>query len=268
MVRLQTALLSAQAIVLARAQLWNQTIKTTNGPVQGFEYFNSTTLKTYFDLDSANVTAFLGIPYGADTAYQNRWKPAQKPEPWNETLHATSFSDACPTGSTGQMSQGGVSEDCLSLNIWTNAGSASAKLPVMVWNQGSEEASDNTWWYGGGMALKDVILISFNRRDDAFGRSQISSISLESDTDHLAGYLAHPDLNQEGFERTGYYTSGNYGVLDQLSVLEWVKANIANFGGDPDRVRRAWKSLSPRIRRRFEAPGTATAQTLLHTNSH
>ncbi|TVY80633.1 Fumonisin B1 esterase [Lachnellula suecica] len=226
MVRLCSTLLSAQAFALAQAQLWNQTIKTTNGPVQGFEYFNTTTLEKFFNISSANVTAFLGIPYGADTAYQNRWKPAQTPEPWNTTLQATAFGDACPTGSTGQSpGSSTVSEDCLSLNIWTNAGSAAANLPVMVWNQGSEEASDNTWWYGGGMALKDVILISFNRRDDAFG------------------YLAHPDLNQEGYERTGHYTSGNYGVLDLLSVLKWVQDNIANFGGDPNRVTLAGQSF-------------------------
>lgn len=177
MARLSTAraLLAAQAFACAQAQLWNQTIQTTYGPVQGFEYFNTSTLETYFNVASANVTAFLGMPYGADTAYENRWKPAQPPTPWNQTLQATAFGDACPTGTSSQFTGGGtVSEDCLSLNIWTNAASVDAKLPVMVWNQGSEETSDDTWWYGGGMALKDVILITFNRRDDAFG------------------YLAHP----------------------------------------------------------------------------
>lgn len=191
----------------AHGQLWNQTIKTSYGPVQGFEYFNQSTLETFFNVSNANVTAFLGIPYGADTAYQNRWKPAQPPQKWNTTLQATTFGDSCPTGPTNLYAYGNpVSEDCLSLNIWTNAGSVDANLPVMVWSQGSEETSDDSWWYGGGMALKDVILITFNRRDDAFG------------------YLAHPDLNQEGYERTGHYTSGNYGVLDLLSVLKWVQA--------------------------------------------
>lgn len=100
MVHLSTfrALLSAHAFACARAQLWNQTIQTTYGPVKGFEYFNTSTLETYFDLSSSNVTAFLGIPYGADTAYDNRWKPAQPPTPWNQTLEATAFGDACPTG--------------------------------------------------------------------------------------------------------------------------------------------------------------------------
>lgn len=88
----------------------------------------------------------------------------------------------------------------------------------MVWNQGSEETSDNPWWYGGGLALKDVVVVTFNRRDDAFG------------------YLAHPELNAEGLAATGHNTSGNYGVLDFLEVLKWVQKNIANFGGDPDRT--------------------------------
>ncbi|QKX55476.1 uncharacterized protein TRUGW13939_02569 [Talaromyces rugulosus] len=183
-------------------------------------YFNESTLETYFGLSESNVTAYLGIPFAADTGYQNRWKPPQPRQPWNETLNATTFGPACPSSSDTY-----ISEDCLSLNIWTNAGSVDAKLPVMVWNQGSDETSDNTWWYGGGMALKDVILITFNRRDDAFG------------------YLAHPELNSEGFERTGHNTSGNYGILDQLEVLKWVQKNIAQFGGDPDRVTVAGQSF-------------------------
>ncbi|GAQ04518.1 fumonisin B1 esterase [Aspergillus lentulus] len=207
--------LAAMALgaAVAQAQLWDQIIQTNYGPVQGFKYFNESTLENFFSVSESNVTAFLGIPFAADTGYQNRWKPPQPREPWNETLKATQFGPRCPTDESSY-----ISEDCLSLNLWTNAGSADAKLPVMVWNQGSDETSDKSWWYGGGMALKDVILITFNRRDDVFG------------------YLAHPDLNAEGLAVTGHNTSGNYGVLDQLEVLKWVKQNIANFGGDPDRV--------------------------------
>ncbi|KAF2162126.1 hypothetical protein M409DRAFT_37448 [Zasmidium cellare ATCC 36951] len=215
----------ALALAGVEAQLWNQTIETQYCPVEGFKYFNESTLATYFNLTSSNVTAFLGVPYGADTAYQERWKPAQPPVPWNTTLKASEFGPVCPTSDSGFSASSSVSEDCLTINIWTNAGTKDARLPVMLWNQGSGETSDSTWWYGGGMALKDVILITFNRRDDAFG------------------YLAHPDLNQEGFERTGYYTSGNYGVLDQLAVLKWITTNIANFGGDPNRVTIAGQSF-------------------------
>ncbi|RAH67355.1 alpha/beta-hydrolase [Aspergillus aculeatinus CBS 121060] len=154
---------------VAQAQLWDEVIQTTYGPVQGYKYFNESTLETYFGISESNVTAYLDIP------------------------PRTAFGPACPTGDTSY-----ISEDCLSLNIWTNAGTADAKLPVIVWNQGSDETSDNPWYYGGGMALKD--------------------------------------LNTEGLRTTGYNTSGNYGVLDQLEVLKWVQKNIANFGGDPDRV--------------------------------
>ncbi|TGO57924.1 hypothetical protein BOTNAR_0191g00200 [Botryotinia narcissicola] len=203
------------------AQLYNKTIQTTLGPVQGYKYFTANVSEEYFGVSSSNVAAFLGIPYAADTGYQNRWKPAQPREPWNETLQATSFGPACPTSSAS----GYVSEDCLSLNLWTNANSSSDKLPVLLWNQGSEEASDNSWWYGGGMAMKNVVMVTFNRRDD------------------VLGYLATPELNAEGLATTGYNTSGNYGVLDQLEVLKWIQNNIANFGGDPDSVTIAGQSF-------------------------
>ncbi|RAH43432.1 carboxylesterase [Aspergillus brunneoviolaceus CBS 621.78] len=206
-------LASLALAVTVQAQLWDQTIDTIYGPVKGFKYFDQATLETYFNVSESNVTAYLGIPYAADTSYDNRWRPPQPREPWNETFDAVAFGYTCPTAMSTNSS-----EDCLNLNIWTNAASSDAKLPVMVWNQGSDLSSNIPYWYGGGMALKDVILVSFNRRDDVFG------------------YLAHPELNQEGFNTTGHYTSGNYGVLDFLEVLKWVQSNIANFGGNPDRV--------------------------------
>ena len=198
---------------VADAQLWKSDIQTNYGPVRGFQYFNQSTLERFFGGIESDVTAFLGIPFAADTSYQNRWRAPQPREPWNETLNATSFGPACPT-----LGNSYISEDCLSLNIWTNAVTPNASLPVLLWNQGSDETSDNTWWYGGGFALKDVIIVTFNRRDDVFG------------------YLAHPELNREGFYETGHQTSGNYGILDQLEALRWIQKNIANFGGDPSRV--------------------------------
>ena len=205
-----------------QAQLYDKVIQTEYGAVQGFKYFNETTLQTYFNSSTSNVAAFLGIPYAADTGYQNRWKAPQPRERWNETYLANDFGPGCPSSARDSPN---YSEDCLSLNIWTNAVTANASLPVLVWNQGSDETSNNTWWYGGGMALKDIIVITFNRRDDAFG------------------YLAHPDLNAEGFALTGYNTSGNYGILDHLAVLKWVQKNIANFGGDPTKVTVAGQSF-------------------------
>lgn len=207
--------LGSALVAPSHAVMYDQTIQTTYGPVQGFQYFtNQTELETLFGVSESNVAAFLGVPFAASTAYQNRWKAPQPREPWNETLIADSFGTPCPSPSTE-----GAGEDCLNLNIWTSANSSSDKLPVIVWNQGSDETSNNTWWYGGGMAQQhDVILVSFNRRDDAFG------------------YLAHPDLNAESLAENGHNSSGNYGVLDHRAALQWVQKNIANFGGDPDRV--------------------------------
>lgn len=210
----------ALGAAVVQARLWDQIIETSYGPVQGYQYFNQSTLEKFFGISESNVTAFLGIPFAADTGYQNRWKPPQPREKWTNTLNATEWGAACPSNNADN-----ISEDCLNLNIWTNAGSADAQLPVMVWNQGSDETSNDAWWYGGGMALKDVILITFNRRDDAFG------------------FLAHPELNEEGYKETGHKTSGNYGILDHLEVLKWVKKNIANFGGDPNRVTVAGQSF-------------------------
>jgi carboxylesterase 2 len=95
----------------------------------------------------------------------------------------------------------------------------------MVWNQGSDETSNAAMWYGGGMALKDVVIVTFNRRDDAFG------------------FLAHPDLNAESLAENGHNTSRHYGILDHLAVLKWVNKNIANFGGNPGRVTIAGQSF-------------------------
>lgn len=143
---LSLALLAAAP---GRAQLFDKTIQTTYGPVQGFKYFDSNTSETYFNVSDSSVAAFLGIPYAADTGYQNRWKPAQPREPWNETLQATAFGPGCPAAYSTNYS-----EDCLSLNIWTGANSSTDKLPVMLWNQGSDETSDDPRWYGGGMASR------------------------------------------------------------------------------------------------------------------
>lgn len=152
------AVAALNAVPPALAQLWNEVIPTTYGPVQGFQYFNQSTLETYFNLTESNVTAFLGVPYAASTEYQNRWKAPQPREPWNETLQATSFGPGCPSYYYSYYS-----EDCLLVNIWTNAGSVNDALPVIVWNQGSDETSDDTRWYGGGFALKvcQILVVTY-----------------------------------------------------------------------------------------------------------
>lgn len=213
--KLGLAMGAAALMAPAEAQLYNKVIQTTTGPVQGYQYFtNQTELETYFGVSESNVANFLGIPFAASTAYQNRWKAPQPKAPWNETLIADTWGPACPSAGVA-----GYSEDCLNLNVWTSANSSSDKLPVIVWNQGSDETSDNPWWYGGGMAQQHgIIVVTFNRRDDAFG------------------FLAHPDLNAEQLAETGHNASGNWGILDHKAALEWTRDNIAAFGGDPSRV--------------------------------
>ncbi|KAL3493284.1 Alpha/Beta hydrolase protein [Aspergillus germanicus] len=213
-------LLALAASAPAHAQLYNKVIQTTYGPVQGFKYFNESTLQANWNVSSSNVAAFLSIPYAADTSYENRWKPPQPREAWNETLVADTWGPGCPTSYGTDYS-----EDCLSVNIWTGANSSADKLPVLVYNQGSDEPSNDPAYYGGGLARRGLVVVTFNRRDDVFG------------------YLAHPELNAESLEENGHSASGHYGVLDFLALLQWVQNNIEQFGGDPDRVTIAGQSF-------------------------
>ncbi|KAL2849925.1 Alpha/Beta hydrolase protein [Aspergillus pseudoustus] len=214
------SLLTLAVCTPANAQLYNKVIQTSYGPVQGFKYFNQSTLQRNWNVSESNVAAFLSIPYAADTAYENRWKPPQPREAWNDTLLADTWGPGCPTSYATDYS-----EDCLTVNIWTGANSSSDKLPVLVYNQGSDEPSNNPVYYGGGLARKGLVVVTFNRRDDVFG------------------YLAHPELNEESLAENGHSSSGIYGVLDFLALLQWVQENIEQFGGDPDRVTIAGQSF-------------------------
>ncbi|GME65232.1 carboxylesterase [Neofusicoccum parvum] len=220
------------------AALYDVPIETEYGTVQGFKYFNSTITQKYFNLPDSDIAAFLGVPYAANTAYENRWKPAQPRERWNGTLKATEFGPACPI--PYQAATYNLSEDCLSVNIWTPATSSNASLPVLVWNYGSWETSAEPLYDGGGLATKDVVVVTYNYRDSAFG------------------FLAHPTLNEE----SGHNSSGNYGILDFITALEWVQKNIANFGGDPNRVTIAGQSFgSAQV---YHAVNSPLAKGLFH----
>jgi para-nitrobenzyl esterase len=160
------------------------------------------------------VRAYKGIPYAASTAGELRWKPPQPPKPWKGIRVARTFPENCP-----QMPivPGPQSEDCLGLNVWTPARAPSDKLPVMVWIHGGGfqiGASSQSAYDGEPLAAQGVLLVTINYRLGIFG------------------FLAHPALNQESPQGV----SGNYGLLDMVAALEWVKRNIAVFGGDPGNV--------------------------------
>jgi para-nitrobenzyl esterase len=110
-----------------------------------------------------------------------------------------------------------VSEDCLTLNIWTPAKSRDERLPVMVWIPGggfTQESASMPLYWGDKLVRRGVIVVTINYRVGLFG------------------FLSHPALTRE----SGHHSSGNYGLLDEIAALAWLKRNIAAFGGDPDRV--------------------------------
>ena len=164
------------------------------------------------------LRVFRGIPYAAAPVGQLRWRAPRAARPWRDVRAAQDFGAPCWPLAKGVLDRGGLapSEDCLRLNVWTRA-EAGADLPVMVWiHGGALRFGDGDLPLAGAQALtaKDVVLVSFNYR---LG---------------VLGFLAHEDFSAQSPRGL----SGNYGILDQIAALEWVRDNIAAFGGDADNV--------------------------------
>lgn len=167
------------------------------------------------------VETFKDIPYAAAPVGPLRWEPPAPPVPWTDTRGASEFGPICPQPSRpDRVRAAGVggkqSEDCLRLNIWTFKGASHA--PVMVWIHGGafRFGSGNGRFYDGNAFAKDgVILVTLNYRLGALG------------------FFAHPALTRAAAPDAPL---GNYGLMDQIAALRWVRANIAVFGGDPDNV--------------------------------
>src|SRR5579872_6175004 len=167
----------------------------------------------------SKIQIFLGIPYAAPPVGELRWKAPQPAPSWTGVFKATQFGHRPMQGHIWDdmiFHDPGPSEDCLTLNVWTPAVKPEEKLPVMVWVYGggfiaggTSEARQN----GENLAHKGVVVVTFNYRLGVFG------------------FLAHPELAAESGG-----SSGNYGLLDQVAALKWVRKNVAAFGGDPDNV--------------------------------
>ncbi len=183
-------------------------------------------------VDQEGVTAYLGIPYAAPPVGPNRWRAPQPGPKWTGVRKAQSFGAACyqndgpaarnmPPYTPEYMIAAPVSEDCLYLNVWTPAQKASEKLPVLVWIHGGGFAiggGDVPIYDGRNLADRGIIVVSLNYRLGYFG------------------FFAHPALSAEAG------SSGNYGILDLIAGLNWVKRNIGAFGGDASRVTIAGQS--------------------------
>jgi para-nitrobenzyl esterase len=166
--------------------------------------------------------AFKNLPYAAPPVGPNRWRAPQAAPSWRGIRDASVFGPSCPQEPMGwnNVDAKRASEDCLSLNIWTprvGHGSGQPGLPVMVWIHGggfTGGSGSNNFNDGTKLMRHGVVVVTINYR---LG---------------VLGFLAHPDLARE----TPDGSSGNYGLMDQLAALRWVKDNIAVFGGDPGNV--------------------------------
>jgi para-nitrobenzyl esterase len=201
-------------LLMAMAPAKADPIKTSGGLVSGVAVSDSA------------VRAYKGIPFAKPPMGDLRWREPQPAEPWTGTLVADKFGSSCmqpdPTPGHSIFTRifytpiKPMSENCLYLNVWT-AASAGEKRPVMVWIPGGgfRGGSSSVEIYDGAdLAKKGVVLVSINYRLWKFG------------------FLALPELSAE----SEHHASGNYGLLDQIAALQWVKENIAAFGGDPDNV--------------------------------
>lgn len=176
-----------------------------------------------------SVDAFLGVPFAAPPTSDRRWRAPAPAAAWTGTRSAEAYAPSCqqfiaPQGfgpwTSEYVVQGEVSEDCLYLNVWAPAARA-RKRPVLVWIHGGAFMSGSgsvPIYDGEALARKGIVVVTINYRIGGLG------------------FLAHPELTREADG------SGNFGLLDQIAALRWVRENIAAFGGDPDQVTIAGQS--------------------------
>lgn len=176
-----------------------------------------------------DIHYFLGIPYGADTSGANRFMPPQKPEPWADVFPAIWWGNTAPQNMENRYANkyasfrdhwnyDDVSEDCLRINVFTPAINDGQKRPVMLWLHGGGFTN------GNGIEQDGYNGENFAR----FGNAVFCSIN------HRLGPLGYCNLAGVGGEK--FSASGNVGMLDIVAALEWIRDNIANFGGDPENV--------------------------------
>jgi para-nitrobenzyl esterase len=201
----------AVTLCLLGAATWARPVLVESGAVEGVR--------------KSGLTAYLGIPFAAPPLGELRWREPQPAVPWEGIRRATAFAPACMQTGVSMPGEKAplTSEDCLYLNIWTPATAAVERLPVIVWIHGGgykNGATSMPLYWGDQLAKRGVVVISIAYRLGPLG------------------FLAHADLTAESIHKS----SGNYGLLDQIAALEWIRRNVGAFGGDPQRVTIAGQS--------------------------
>ena len=187
-------------------------VETTTGKIQG--------------VVKDGISGFKGIPYGASTAGHNRFRPPVKPAPWAGVREVLEYGNSSPQPAAGMSRLRAIigegrtettDEDCLYLNVWTPGVEAGAKRPVLFWCHGggfTMGSGSAGFYHGKNLARRgDVVIVTINHRLGPFGFCYLGEL-----------------IGEE------YADSGNVGMLDIVAALEWVRDNIAAFGGDPGNV--------------------------------
>lgn len=192
------------AVIGMQAQ--NPQVRTQEGIIEG--------------TSESGLKVFRGVPFAAPPVGDLRWKAPQPVKSWTGVRKADKFGpNPMQLPVFGDMNFGTkeMSEDCLYLNIWTPAKTMNEKLPVLIYFNGGglmAGSGSEPRYAGQSMARRGIVSITANYREGIFG------------------FFAHPELTKE----SSYGGSGNYGFLDQVAAIAWVKQNIAAFGGDPERI--------------------------------
>ena len=203
---MKKTILSLATLLLSMSMMAQTQVKTAEGILEG--------------KDLSGVTIFKGVPFAAPPVGNLRWKAPQPMQKWEGVRKATEYGpNPMQEALFGDMNFGTKvnSEDCLYLNIWTPAKTMKEHLPVLIYFNGGglmAGSGSEPRYAGDAMARKGIISITANYREGIFG------------------FFAHPQLSKE----TSYKGSGNYGFMDQVAAIQWVKDNIEAFGGDPNRI--------------------------------
>ena len=205
--RLQDRLLLTAAVSIALAA---QGAKAADAPIV---HIDTGAVQGFIN---DNVAEFLGIPYAAPPVHNLRWAPPQPATSWSGIRQATTYGSTCAQVTTLGVFAGPANnnEDCLFANVFSPNLQKTAKLPVIVWIHGGGNLDGESNDYDGSKMASQgsTVVVTFNYRLN------------------LMGFLAVPSLDSEG------HHFGNYGLLDQQMMLDWVRRNIAKFGGDPNNV--------------------------------